>query len=260
MRQRGSKRRPTETKKRTAKASRTGRASDAARRPNSDRPTTSPARNAPRAMDTSKSKADAHGDTESQHENGQSEQLARASRGHPVEQPRHHPPASEEDQGHHGDDLHRGQASRHGHAADPAPPGAKDGGKEYQRDDGEQILDDQPANRDVPGGRIQLSMVGQNPDKHDSTCHRDGQSEHNPGRPSPAAGERRPRSPVRLRQRFGPAPGTATLRTAMSCSTWNCSPTPNIRRTTPTSANCSARCLLATNPGVDGPTTTPASR
>ena len=43
---------PTETKNSTAKASRMGSASEAARRLNSDRPTTMPARNAPSAIDT----------------------------------------------------------------------------------------------------------------------------------------------------------------------------------------------------------------
>ena len=45
---------PTETKNRTANASRIGSASEAARRLYSDRPTTMPARNAPRAMETLK--------------------------------------------------------------------------------------------------------------------------------------------------------------------------------------------------------------
>lgn len=43
---------PTETKNRTANASRIGNASDAARELKSDRPTTIPARNAPKAIDT----------------------------------------------------------------------------------------------------------------------------------------------------------------------------------------------------------------
>jgi hypothetical protein len=54
----GSKSMPTDTKNRTAKASRIGRTSEAARRLNSDRPTTVPARNAPSAMDTPNSVAD----------------------------------------------------------------------------------------------------------------------------------------------------------------------------------------------------------
>ena len=54
----GSKSIPTETKKRTAKASRIGRASEAARRLNSDCPTIIPARNAPRAIETPKVRAE----------------------------------------------------------------------------------------------------------------------------------------------------------------------------------------------------------
>ena len=56
------------------------------------------------------------------------------------------------------------------------------------------------------------------------------------------------------------APGTATRRTASSSSTWNCSPTPNISRMTPTSASCSAIAASATKPGVCGPTRVPARR
>ena len=49
---------PTETKNSTAKASRIGSASEVARTPNSDRPTTRPARKAPSAIDTPKTCAD----------------------------------------------------------------------------------------------------------------------------------------------------------------------------------------------------------
>ena len=55
----GSRSMPTETKNRTANASRIGSASDAARTLNSDRPTTRPARNAPSAIETPKNCADA---------------------------------------------------------------------------------------------------------------------------------------------------------------------------------------------------------
>ena len=53
----GSKSIPTDTKNSTAKASRIGRASDAARRLNSLRPTIIPARNAPSAIDTPNTRA-----------------------------------------------------------------------------------------------------------------------------------------------------------------------------------------------------------
>jgi hypothetical protein len=45
-------------------------------------------------------------------------------------------------------------------------------------------------------------------------------------------------------------PGIATRFTAQSCSRWKWSPTPNIRRITPSSAICSARWRSATKPGV----------
>ena len=56
------------------------------------------------------------------------------------------------------------------------------------------------------------------------------------------------------------APGTATRRTAIKSSRWKWSPTPNMSRITPTSANWPAISRLATNPGVFGPTTIPAKR
>ena len=49
---------PTDTKNSTAKASRIGSASEAARTLKSDRPTTSPARNAPSAIETPKTCAE----------------------------------------------------------------------------------------------------------------------------------------------------------------------------------------------------------
>jgi hypothetical protein len=56
------------------------------------------------------------------------------------------------------------------------------------------------------------------------------------------------------------APGTAMPLTANSSSMWNCSPTPNINRITPTSASCCAMVASTTSPGVLGPTRVPASR
>ena len=45
------------------------------------------------------------------------------------------------------------------------------------------------------------------------------------------------------------APGMATRRTASSSSRWNCSPTPNMIRITPTSASCSAMAAFAVKAG-----------
>ena len=56
------------------------------------------------------------------------------------------------------------------------------------------------------------------------------------------------------------APGTATLRTFIRSRGEKCSPTPNISRITPISASCGASSVSATQPGVNGPTATPATR
>ena len=56
------------------------------------------------------------------------------------------------------------------------------------------------------------------------------------------------------------APGMATRRTSSSSRRWKFSPTPNIRRMTPTSASCPAIWALATKPGVLGLTAMPARR
>ena len=56
------------------------------------------------------------------------------------------------------------------------------------------------------------------------------------------------------------APGSAMRRTAQRSLTWKCSPTPNIRRITPSSASCWAAGMSPTNPGVYGPITMPARR
>ena len=56
------------------------------------------------------------------------------------------------------------------------------------------------------------------------------------------------------------APGTAIPRTAMRSRGEKWRPTPNIRRMTPISASCEASPASATKPGVKGPTRTPATR
>jgi hypothetical protein len=55
------------------------------------------------------------------------------------------------------------------------------------------------------------------------------------------------------------APGTAIRQTRSSSCGWKCMPTLNISRMTPISAICVARFASATKPGVNGPTTMPAS-
>jgi hypothetical protein len=55
------------------------------------------------------------------------------------------------------------------------------------------------------------------------------------------------------------APGTAILPTATISRAEKCRPTPNMSRTTPTSASSEAIEELALPPGVYGPSTTPAN-
>ena len=65
----------------------------------------------------------------------------------------------------------------------------------------------------------------------------------------------------RWQRRFArPRPGTAILRTASRSSSEKCRPTPNMRSITPISASCCERSTSATNPGVDGPRITPATK
>src|SRR5260221_646487 len=56
------------------------------------------------------------------------------------------------------------------------------------------------------------------------------------------------------------APGITMLRTESRSLSEKCRPTPNISRITPISASCDATFWSATQPGVRGPTATPASR
>ena len=56
------------------------------------------------------------------------------------------------------------------------------------------------------------------------------------------------------------APGTAIFQTAIKSSSEKCSPTPNIKSITPISASCCDSCTSATKPGVAGPIAMPATR
>ena len=56
------------------------------------------------------------------------------------------------------------------------------------------------------------------------------------------------------------APGTAMRRTCIRSPIEKCMPTPNISSITPISASCPARPTSPTNPGVNGPMQTPASK
>ena len=56
------------------------------------------------------------------------------------------------------------------------------------------------------------------------------------------------------------APGSTVFFTSRRSRGLKCRPTPNISSTTPISASCRVRCWSIITPGLNGPTTTPASR
>ena len=66
---------------------------------------------------------------------------------------------------------------------------AEDGRQQDQHEDGEQVLDDQPADGDVAGRRVQVVVVRRGRAiEHDGAGDRDGQAEDDAGRPAPAEG------------------------------------------------------------------------
>ena len=240
---------PTETKNSTANASRIGSASDAARTLKSDRATTSPARKAPSAIDTPKMAAEptaiprARTSTQSVKSSRERVAATRAS-----SQGISRVPATIVNS----TSAPTLSAARPMVTASPVlPVGAEECRHQHQHQHRQQVLHDQPADRDVAGRGVQVPAVGQDADQHDRAGDRQRNAEHEPGAPGPAEpmGEPRRRAPWPRRSERA-RPGIATRRTASSSSTWNCSPTPNISRMTPISANCSARCWSATNPGV----------
>ena len=180
---------PTETKKRTAKASRIGRASVAARRLNSDRPTTIPARNAPEGHRDAEELRRSHGDAEGHAEDGQGEQLPRPGGGHAVQQPGDEPSPDDERQGHHRGELGHGDPEAGGDPPAPALARAEDGRQQHEHEDREEVLDDEPADGDVPGRRVQVAVVGEDADEDDRARDRDRHAEDDAGRPAPPEGD-----------------------------------------------------------------------
>ena len=150
---------PTDTKNSTANASRIGSASDAARTLKSDRATTSPARNAPSAIDTPKMAAEPtaipRARTSTQSVNSSRERVA-ATRvsSHGISRV----PAT----------IVNSTSAPTLSAARPmvtASPvlsiGPEERRHQHQHQDGQQILHDQPADRDVTGRCVQVTAVCQ---------------------------------------------------------------------------------------------------
>ncbi len=60
--------------------------------------------------------------------------------------------------------------------------------QQHQREHGEEILDDEPADGDVPGLRVQVVVVGEDAHQDDRARDRQRHAEDQPGRPVPSRG------------------------------------------------------------------------
>ena len=182
----------------------------------SDSPTTAPARNAPRANDTPKTADETIGDAQGDGQHGQREQLARALAGDLVEQPGHDPGAGHEHQRREDRRLAEGQGelaersearSRRGRRPSRRASGAMRR-QQDEHDDREQVLDDEPADRDAALGRVEVAAVHERPEQDHGAGDRDGQAEDEPATDAPAEGQPETRRRASVATRIWPmAPG-----------------------------------------------------
>ncbi len=102
-----------------------------------------------------------------------------------VQHPRDHARADDDRERHQRGHLERRQPERQPQRR-VVLAAAKERGKQHQHEDGEQVLDHQPADGDVAGFGVELVVVGQHANQHDGA--RDGQRhpEHEPRGPAPA--------------------------------------------------------------------------
>jgi hypothetical protein len=124
-------------------------------------------------------------DPEDENEHGQGEQLTGAGPCHSVEYPGDHPSADQEGEGDERRDLEDGQHDGQGQLAGAADLRAEHDRQQDQDEDGVQVLNNQPADRDVPGPRVQGTVVGEDAGQDDRAGHRQGQPEHDRRRPLP---------------------------------------------------------------------------
>ena len=82
-------------------------------------------------------------------------------------------------------DLQRGNAERDKDAR-LGPAIREQDRQQHEREHGEQVFDDEPADRDVAGRRVQIAVVGQDADEHDGARDRERHAEDDSGRPAPA--------------------------------------------------------------------------
>ena len=133
-------------------------------------------------------------DAQGDRKHGQREQLPRALPSDDQQQPRHDASARDD----HDDGEHRGlpdgEDDGHERIAGGGPTDAfaakerRDRGKEHEDEDRQEVLDDQPADRDPALRCLELVAVRQRSQEHDRARDRQREAEHEPAAQAPAEG------------------------------------------------------------------------
>lgn len=147
----------------------------------------------------------------------------------------------------------------------PQSPGAAlarfhHGGDENQQQNGKQVFHYQPSQSHMAAGRMEVLVVFQHPRQHYGTRHGNRHAKNQSGNRGPSEHPPDQHSQHGSHGYLHNGSRDGHFCTAIKSFKWKWSPTPNISRITPSSANCSTVWESATNPGEYGPTTTPASR
>ena len=252
----GSRSIPTDTKNRTANRSRNGVISPAAWCDSSDSETIEPGDERAERERQAEDRARQERGQQRRREHREQEQLGRAQPADRPEQPRQH--AGADDVGER--EEQRGPDERE---QDRGRQVAAVGERLQQRDehDRDQVLDDHPADgrpaveavelarartRTLSTTTVELMAIAA-----PTTIAADALRPSGMPTAAPA---------IVVIRIWAMAPGTATRRTGASSRKENSTPSANSRRTTPTSARSPIWSTSPTNPGVNGPMTTPARR
>lgn len=198
-------------------------------------------------------------------EHRQREQLARAGTRDVRQKPRDRSRANDQHQCQKQPNLAQRQRQHHperiagGCTGNTTQP-ARECRQQHQRQHHRQVFNDQPADGDAPVRRVEHAVLLQRTQQHHRAGDGQRQAEHQAGTEGPAPQMRHADTQRRGDRDLPDRTGMATRRTASRSLIEKCSPTPNISRMTPISASSAASFSSATNPGVNGPTATPASR
>ena len=153
-------------------------------------------------------------DAQREREDGEREELARASGRDARQQPRHDPPAADEDERGQDCDLEGREPKAGGHARIARAP-TVDRRHHDEHEDSQQIFDDEPADRDVSGPRVQVAIVGEDPDEDNRAGDREADPKTSPAvdvQPNACDDHAQASGDNALRN----CPGTATRQTATS--------------------------------------------